>query len=83
MALPQGSAANGNLAGSGASALESWFKVGDQTPGLTTYQDGYGSRGRYSSDGLIRAMYHAHLRPGCPEVRSSDDQGYWVPAVLV
>ena len=53
MALPQGSTARGDLAGSGASASESWFKAGDPAPGLTPYQDGYGSRGRYSSDGLL------------------------------
>jgi len=27
--------------------------------------------------------YRAILMPGCPEVRSSDDRGYWVLAVLV
>ena len=53
MALPQGSTAGGDPAGSGASAPGSRFKADDQTPGLTPYQDGYGSRGRYSSDGLI------------------------------
>ena len=32
MALPQGSTARDDLAKSGASAPESWFKAGDQTP---------------------------------------------------
>jgi len=32
MALPQSSTARGDLTGSGASAPESWFKAGDQTP---------------------------------------------------
>jgi hypothetical protein len=52
ISLPQGSTARGDLAGSGASASESWFEAGDQPPGLTPYQDGYGARGRYSY-GLI------------------------------
>lgn len=53
LALPQGSTVIGRLAGPAASASESWFEVGDQTPGLISFEDGSGLGVGYSSNGLI------------------------------
>jgi hypothetical protein len=41
MALPQGTTAVDNLAGSGSSALEAWMRAGDQPPSFTLHPEGW------------------------------------------